>query len=401
MEKSESLNIEEVEGSMKREWDLLHTPGPTPIPPSVERSMNQPMIGHRGGKAKDLINAIAPKLKPVFGTSGEVLVVTGSGTSSLEASVVNTTKPGEKVIVVVAGAFGDRFAQICETYELDVVRVDVPWGKAVEVAQVEEALQEHRDTKAVFLTHCETSTGVMHPVEKVAERVKSMSSALVIVDGVSSIGGAEVKMDQSGIDILVSGSQKAMMLPAGLAFLAVGAQAWAVIDENPRPRFYLDLRKYRQQLEGGQTPFTPALSLLFGLQQVLELLEEEGFDRVFERHQTMKEMTRDACRALNLPLLVSDEDASVTVTSIRPESFEAEQLRKVANEEFGLILAGGQKHMKGEIFRIGHMGFCRPANVLQYIGILEIVLKRLGHEFEPGAGVAAAQAAYLERTREE
>ncbi|GEN53144.1 pyridoxal-phosphate-dependent aminotransferase family protein [Halobacillus faecis] len=386
---------------MKREWDLLHTPGPTPIPPSVERSMNQPMIGHRGGKAKELIHAIAPKLKPVFGTSGEVLVVTGSGTSSLEASVVNTTKPGDKVVVVVAGAFGERFAQICETYELDVIRIEVPWGKAVEGSQVEETLREHPDTKAVFLTHCETSTGVMHPVEKVAETVKNKSSALVIVDGVSSIGGAEVKMDQSGIDILVSGSQKAMMLPAGLAFLAVSERAWSVIDENPRPRFYLDLRKYRQQLEGGQTPFTPALSLLFGLQQVLELLEEEGLDRVFERHQTMKEMTRSACRALNLPLLVSDEDASSTVTSIRPETFEAEQLRKVANEEFGLILAGGQKHMKGEIFRIGHMGYSRPANVLQYIGILEIVLKRLGHEFEPGAGVAAAQTAYLERTREE
>lgn len=386
---------------MKREWDLLHTPGPTPIPPSVERSMSQPMIGHRGGKCKELMNDIAPRLKPVFGTSGEVLVVTGSGTSALEASVVNVTKPGDEVIVVVAGAFGDRFAQICETYELNVTRLEVPWGSAVEVEQVEAAIAEQPETKAVFLTHCETSTGVMHPVEKVANRVKEISSALVIVDGVSSIGGAGVDMDQYGIDILVSGSQKAMMLPPGLAFVAVGEQVWSVIDANPRPRFYLDLRVYRKQLQSGQTPFTPALSLLFGLQQVLTLLEEESLERVFERHQTMKEMTRDACRALRLPLLVSDQDASSTVTSIRPDTFEAEQLRKVANEEFGLILAGGQKHLKGEIFRIGHMGYCRPANVLQYIGILEIVLKRLGHEFEAGSGVAAAQEAYLKRTREE
>lgn len=386
---------------MKREWDLLHTPGPTPIPPSVERSMSQPMIGHRGEKCKELMNDIAPRLKPVFGTSGEVLVVTGSGTSALEASVVNVTKPGDDVIVVVAGAFGDRFAQICETYELNVTRIEVPWGTAVEVEQVEAALTDHPETKAVFLTHCETSTGVMHPVEEVASRVKEISSALVIVDGVSSMGGAGVDMDQAGIDILVSGSQKAMMLPPGLAFVAVGEQVWSVIDANPRPRFYLDLRVYRKQLQSGQTPFTPALSLLFGLQQVLTMLEEESLERVFERHQTMKEMTREACRALHLPLLVSDQDASSTVTSIRPDTFEAEQLRKVAKEEFGLILAGGQKHMKGEIFRIGHMGYCRPANVLQYIGILEIVLKRLGHEFETGAGVAAAQGAYLKRTREE
>ncbi|SFK10864.1 aspartate aminotransferase [Halobacillus dabanensis] len=386
---------------MKREWDLLHTPGPTPIPPSVERSMSQPMIGHRGEKCKELMNDIAPRLKPVFGTSGEVLVVTGSGTSALEASVVNVTKPGDDVIVVVAGAFGDRFAQICETYELNVTRLEVPWGTAVEVEQVEAALADHPETKAVFLTHCETSTGVMHPVEKVASRVKEVSSALVIVDGVSSMGGAGVDMDQAGIDILVSGSQKAMMLPPGLAFVAVGNQVWSVIDANPRPRFYLDLRVYRKQLQSGQTPFTPGLSLLFGLQQVLTLLEEESLERVFERHQTMKEMTREACRALRLPLLVSDQDASSTVTSIRPDTFEAEKLRKVAKEEFGLILAGGQKHMKGEIFRIGHMGYCRPANVLQYISILEIVLKRLGHEFEAGSGVAAAQEAYLKCTKEE
>lgn len=386
---------------MKREWDLLHTPGPTPVPPSVERSMNQPMIGHRGGKAKELMNDIAPRLKPVFGTSGEVLVLTSSGTSALEASVVNVTQPGDEVIVVVAGAFGDRFAQICETYELNVNRLDVPWGQAIEVDAVEAALKENPNTKAVFLTHCETSTGVMHPVEKIAKRVKEVSSALVIVDGVSSMGGARVDMDHSGIDIVVSGSQKAMMLPPGLAFVAVGDQVWPVIEKNSRPRFYLDLRSYRKQLEGGQTPFTPAISLLFGLQQVLHLMEEEGLDRVFERHQVMKEMTRDAALALHLPLLVFDEDASSTVTSIRPETFEAEQLRKIANEEFGLILAGGQKHLKGEIFRIGHMGYCRPTNVLQYIGILEIVLKRLGHEFEPGAGVAAAQHAYLKLTREE
>jgi aspartate aminotransferase-like enzyme len=385
---------------MKREWDLLHTPGPTPIPPSVERAMNQPMIGHRGQKCKELLNDIAPRLKPVFGTSGEVLVLTGSGTSALEAAVVNTTKPGDEVIVVVAGAFGDRFAQICETYELNVHRIDVEWGKAVTVEQVEAAIQSAENPKAVFLTHCETSTGVMHPVEEVAGRVKQVSDALVIVDGVSSIGGAKIEMDRSGIDLVVSGSQKAMMLPPGLAFVAVGNQAWEVINQNERPRFYLDLKTYNKRLSEGQTPFTPALSLLFGLDEVLRLMEEEGFEQVFERHLLMKKMTREAARGMELPLLVSEEDASSTVTSIKPTTFEAEELRKAANEEFGLILAGGQKHMKGEIFRIGHMGYSRPSDVLRYISTLEIILKRLGHPFELGKGSAAAQEAYLNAIKE-
>ncbi|GGF17674.1 class V aminotransferase [Halobacillus andaensis] len=385
---------------MNREWEILQIPGPTPIPPSVERAMVQPMIGHRGQKCKELVEDIAPRLKPIFGTTGDVLVLSSSGTSALEAAVVNTTSPGDEVIVVVAGAFGDRFAKICNTYELDVHRIDVEGGRAVEVAAIEEQLQAHPNVKAVFITHCETSTGVMHPVEEIAEKVHDASDALVIVDGVSSIGGAPVDMDGSGIDLLVSGSQKAMMLPAGLAFVAVSDQAWKVINDNPRPRFYLDLRSYKKSLDNGQTPFTPALSLLFGLQEVLSLIEDEGLENVHERHRVMKEMTRAAFRALNVPLFVSEEDASTTVTSVRPQTFEAEQFRKIANQEFGLMTAGGQQNLKGEIFRIGHMGYSRPANVLQYISIIEIVLKRLGHDFEQGVGTAAAQEAYLQATRE-
>ncbi|WP_173918122.1 alanine--glyoxylate aminotransferase family protein [Halobacillus sp. Marseille-Q1614] len=385
---------------MNREWELLQIPGPTPIPPSVNRAMNQPMIGHRGQKCKELLEDIAPRLKPIFGTSGDVLVLSSSGTSVLEAAVVNTTEPGDEVVVVVAGAFGDRFAKICETYELNVHRIDVEWGEAVEIGTIEEQLKSTPNVKAVFVTHCETSTGVMHPVEELAKKVHELSEALVIVDGVSSIGGAPLDMDGSGIDLLVSGSQKAMMLPAGLAFAAVSEAAWKVIDNNPRPRFYLDLRSYKKSLDNGQTPFTPALSLLFGLQEVLRLIEEEGLEQVHNRHKIMMEMTRAACRAMDLPLFVEDKSASTTVTSVKPETFEAEQFRKTANQEFGLMTAGGQKHLKGEIFRIGHMGYSRPTTVLQYISILELVLQRLGHNFEPGAGSAAAQKAYIQATRE-
>lgn len=202
-------------------------------------------------------------------------------------------------------------------------------------------------------------------------------------------------MDDWGIDVLVTGSQKAMMLPAGLTFLAVSERAWKVIEENKRPRFYFDLRTYRDKLADDSTPYTPALSLLFGLNQALNLMEEEGLDNVFKRHTLMKEMTRAAFKALDIPLLTTDESASPTVTAVKPADFDADEFRKIAKEEFRLSLAGGQKHLKGEIFRVGHMGYCSPADVLQFLSIIEIALVKAGKDIELGKGVQAAQTVYL------
>lgn len=380
---------------MLLDQQFLRIPGPTPIPPSVERAMIQPMIGHRGQETKELLEVIRPKLKKVFGTNQQVNIIAGSGTAGLETAVVNTTKTHDEVLVIVTGAFGDRFAQICSAYERKVHRLNVPWGEAVEPEEVKAYINEYPNIKAVFITYCETSTGVLNPIKEVAQAVQETSDALVIVDGVSCIGGVETKMDEWGLDVVVTGSQKAMMLPPGLTFVAASEKAWKVIKNNPQPRFYLNLQTYEEKLNNSSTPYTPAISLLYGLKQVLALFEEEGLASVYERHEIMKEMTRAACKALSLPLLTSDAAASPTVTAVKPDDFDAESLRKVLKEEFQLTIAGGQQHLKGKIFRIGHMGYCSPADVLQTIGMLEIGLLKVGKQIELGSGVRAAQKIYM------
>lgn len=382
---------------MLPDQQLLRIPGPSPIPPSVQRAMGQPMIGHRGQETKELLQRIKPKLKPIFGTEQDVLIITGSGTSGLEAAVVNTVKPGDAVLVIVTGAFGDRFVKIADAYGIDVHRYGVDWGTAVNPDNIKDYLTEHPEIKVVFSTYCETSTGVLNPVQELAKVVHQNSDALVVVDGVSCVGAVETKMDEWGIDVLVTGSQKALMLPPGLTFVAASARVWKVMEENERPRFYLDLTQYRDNLAKDSTPFTPALPLLLGLEQVLHLFDEEGLAQIYARHQLLMNMTRAAFRALDIPLLTSEKAASPTVTAIKPFDFKAEELRKIIKKEFGLIVAGGQQHMLGEIFRIGHMGYCSTADVLQIISIIEIGLKKIGKQVALGSGTRAAQEIYLQQ----
>lgn len=380
---------------MLTDQQILRIPGPSPIPPSVNRAMSQPMIGHRGQSTSDMMAAIRPKLKKVFGTKQEVMIVTGSGTAGLEMAVVNTVAPGEEVAVIVTGAFGDRFVKICKSYGLKTHVLDVDWGKAVNPQNVIEFLKDKPLVTAVFSTFCETSTGVLNPIKELTAAIKEVSEALVIVDGVSCVAGTATEMDEWGVDVVVTGSQKAFMLPAGLAFIAASERAWNKIKENPQPRFYLDLAKYRDNLLKDTTPFTPALSILFGLQQVLELLEEEGLENVYARHTLMMNMTRAAFKALGVPLLTTDEDASPTVTAVKPEDFDPERFRKVMKADFNLELAGGQQELAKKIFRIGHMGYCSPADMLQAIAAMEIGLVKAGKSIELGQGVRAAQQIYL------
>jgi len=380
---------------MLTDQQILRIPGPTPIPPSVNRAMSQPMIGHRGQSTSDMIQDIRPKLKRVFGTQQEVMILTASGTAGLETAVVNTVAPGEEVLVVVTGAFGERFAKICKAYEIKTHVLDVDWGQAADPEAVKAFLKEHPEVKAVFATFCETSTGVLNPVQELAAAVKEESDALFIVDGVSCVGGTETKMDEWGIDIVVTGSQKAFMLPAGLAFVAASERAWAKIEANPQPRFYLDLKKHRDNILKDTTPFTPALSILFGLQQVLQLMEEEGLEQVYARHRLMMKMTRATFQALDIPLLTTDAAASPTVTAVKPADFDAEAFRKIMKQEFGFEVAGGQQHLAKTIFRVGHMGYCSPADMLQAIAIMELGLIKAGKEIELGKGVRAAQQIYL------
>lgn len=369
----------------------LHVPGPTPIPPRVQHAMNQPMIGHRSKTCSAIIEDCSKRLCPVFGTGQDILIVTGSGTSALESAVTNTVQAGDEVTVIVTGAFGGRFAKITERYGCAVHRLDIPWGKQCAPEQLRNHLRQHPNVKAVFMTYCETSTGVLNPVQALTEVIREETDALSIVDGVSCLGAVPMKMDEWGIDIAVTGSQKALMLPAGLAFVAVSDKGWRTIEQNKAPRFYLDLSAYRKSLSKQTTPYTPAVSLLFGLQEVLNMLEEQGMEHVIARHRLMMEMTRAGIRALRLPLMTSDEAASPTVTSVYgTEDFQVEALRQTLSD-LNVTVAGGQQHLKGQIFRIGHMGYCEPGDILTVIATLEVALKKLNVPVALGQGIQAAE----------
>jgi aspartate aminotransferase-like enzyme len=369
----------------------LRIPGPTPVPPRVQHAMNRPMIGHRSAECSRLVRQCSQRLQPVFGTRENVLIITGSGTSALEAAVSNTVAPGEEVVVAVTGAFGDRFAKIAGRFGAQVHRLDIPWGEACSPDALKSFLASRPRVKAVFLTHCETSTGVLNPVQDLATIVKEHTDALVIVDGVSSVGGVACEMDAWGIDIFVTGSQKALMLPPGLAFVAVSPRAWEVIRQTEGPRFYLDLQTYHEDLERETTPFTPGIAHLFGLEAVLDMIEEEGLENIFARHRLMMEMTRAGVRALGLPLLTEDAVASPTVTAVRgTENIDASALQKELRR-IGAVVASGQQHLKGKIFRIGHMGYCDPLDVLTLLSALETALHRLGGTVRWGAAVGAAE----------
>ncbi|WP_289136139.1 alanine--glyoxylate aminotransferase family protein [uncultured Brevibacillus sp.] len=371
---------------------ILRIPGPTPIPPRVQQAMNQPMIGHRSGKFSALFARTAERLKPYFGTTQDVYILTGSGTSALEMGVVNTLQPGDEAAILVSGAFGERFAKICERYGIVAHRLEVPWGEAITPELLEAFLKEKPQVKAVFATYCETSTGVQNPIAELAQVIRKQSDALFIVDAVSCLGAVACEMDAWGVDIVVTGSQKAFMLPTGLAFLAASERAWKVIEQNKSLAFYLDLKAYRKSLADQTTPYTPAVSLIFGLAEVLDMLDEEGLPAVIKRHALMRDMTRAAMRALNVPLMAEDAYGATTVTSCDPQgAFDAEALRKVLTKQYNITIAGGQQHLKGKIFRIGHMGYCEPLDVLQVISAIEMSLHQIGAPVELGAGVKAAQ----------
>lgn len=375
----------------------LRIPGPTPIPPRVQQAMNQPILGHRSQEASQLISECSQRLKPIFGTIQDPLILTSSGTSALEAAVINTLSPGDEALVIVTGAFGDRFTKIIDRYGYILHRLDIEWGKACQPEQLQTALQKHPKTKAVFVTYCETSTGVLNPLKALAKVVQTYSDALFIVDGVSCLGAVSCQMDDWGLDLVVTGSQKALMLPPGLAFVAVSERAWNVIEQNQTPRFYLDLLSYRNNLTKSTTPYTPAISLLFGLDEALRLLEEEGLEHTIQRHELLMKMCRAGVQALGLTLMTSNQDASPTVTSIYGggESWSSEDLRKRL-KQLQVYVAGGQQHLKGQIFRIGHMGYCDALDVLTTLGALEMALIQIGVSIQLGVGVKAAQEVYLQ-----
>ncbi|MBO8127049.1 MAG: alanine--glyoxylate aminotransferase family protein [Firmicutes bacterium] len=379
----------------------LRLPGPTPVPPRVFRAMTQPMIGHRSGDFSALYRRLVPFAKELFGTSGEVFFLTGSGTSAMETAVANLVSPKDRVLLLTCGNFGDRFGQILSAYQADVDRLEAPWGQAIDPEAVIKKLRSAGPYKAVFVTHNETSTGVVNDLARIGAAVKEYGrGALLVADSVSGLGGLELRMDDWSVDVAVTGSQKALMLPPGLALIGVSERAWRAIENNSSPRYYFNLLKYKASAAKAQTPYTPNIAHLFGLAEAFQMLQEEGLENVYQRHFLMRDMTRAAMRALGLELLAPDECASSTVTAVKgPEGLDVEEMRKVIKERFRVQLAGGQGSLKGKIFRIGHMGYAGPKDVLTTVASLECALSVLGYDFQLGSGVRAAQEVWLEEVR--
>ncbi|HOB90744.1 MAG: alanine--glyoxylate aminotransferase family protein [Bacillota bacterium] len=375
---------------MFREKRELRIPGPTPVPPQALRALSRPLMGHRTEEFSSILMRTTERLKRILGTKADVYTFASSGTGAMEAAVANTVSASDKVIVVVGGKFGERWSELCRAFGAEVEEIVVEPGKAVDPAAVEQALKAAPETRAVFITQNETSTGVEHDVESVARIVRD-TDALLIVDAVSSLGAIEMRMDDWGVDIVAAGSQKALMLPPGLAVIGVSEKAWSVIEKCRSPRYYFDLIACRKNMDKETTPFTPAVSMFYALDQTTAMIEEEGLENVYRRHQDMRDMIRAAARATGLELFASDEVASRTITAIRGDStFDVEKLRKRLATVYNIEVAGGQSELKGVIFRIGHMGYMDRIDMVSTWAAVELALNDLGRPIEIGAGVKAA-----------
>jgi len=374
----------------------LRIPGPTALPPSVREAGARQMINHRGPEFAAMLGRILDGMKPFFGTTSDVAMLTSAGSGGLEAAIVNTLSPGDRVLGVSIGSFGDRFAKIAGTYGADVTKIDVEWGRAADPGVVAEALRARPGYRAVLLTHNETSTGVMNPIGVLAEAIRDASpDSLILVDSVSGLGAVPFEMDAWGVDVVVTGSQKAWMAAPGLAMIAASERGWAATETAKMPRFYLDIRTHRESAAAGQTPFTPAIAVVYQVDEGLRLMQAEGMTGVFARHEACAAASRAGLRALGFELLADDAVASKTVTAaLLAEGHEWKPFNS-AIKAHGVVLAGGQGKLTGKIFRLGHLGSVTVDEILGAIAVLERVSLEQGRPIEPGRAVAAAQAAAL------
>ncbi|MEO1404225.1 MAG: alanine--glyoxylate aminotransferase family protein [Cyanobacteria bacterium J06635_1] len=372
---------------------ILMIPGPTPVPEKVLRAMAKHPIGHRSGDFSKITAEINAHLKWLFQTQNDVLTLAASGTGAMEAAMINFLSPGDHVIVGCNGKFGERWADVAKAFGLNVQIISAEWGTPLDPEAFRTVLETDaaKIVKAVVITHSETSTGVLNDLETINGYVKAHGEALMIVDAVTSLGAYNLPIDELGLDVVGSGSQKGFMIPPGLGFVSVSDKAWAAYETAKLPRYYFDLGKYRKSAAKDSTPFTPPINLYFALHAALEMMRAEGLVEIFARHQRHKQATRLAIKALGLPLLAPDDYASTAVTAVIPDGVEAEQIRSVMRKQFDIALAGGQDHLKSKIFRIGHLGFICDRDILTTVGALETTLHSLGYErFTPGSGIAAA-----------
>jgi aspartate aminotransferase-like enzyme len=372
---------------------MLMIPGPTPVPEQVLLAMAKHPMGHRSGDFSEIMAEVTENLKWLHQTQNDLLILSASGTGAMEAAMINFLSPNDRILVGCNGKFGDRWAEVGDAYGLKAERVTAEWGKALDPEQFRTLLEADtaKTIKAVVITHSETSTGVLNDLETINRHVKAHGEALIIVDTVTSLGAYNVPVDAWGLDVVASGSQKGYMIPPGLGFVSVSAKAWQAYASAKLPRYYLDLGKYKKDAAKNTTPFTPPVNMFFALQAALRMMKAEGLENIFARHQRLTHATRAAIKAMGLPLFAADEAASPAITAVIPDSVDAEKVRSIMKKRFDIVLAGGQDHLKGKIFRIGHLGFVCDRDILAAIGALEATLQELGHDrATPGAGVAAA-----------
>lgn len=370
----------------------LFTPGPAAVPPEVLLEMAQPIIHHRTPQFSAVLDQARERLKPLFGTQQEVILLAASGSGAMESAVSNLLSSGEHAIFVNGGKFGERWGKMLKTFGMVPHEIKVEWGRAVRPEEIEDALKVNPEVRAVFVQASETSTCAVHPVAEIG-KITDRRDVLLVVDGITSVGVFEQKMDEWGVDALVTGSQKALMLPPGLGMIALSTRAWDSVKKSRTARFYFDLsRELKAQREDHTTAFTPAVSLISGLNKSLEMLHAEGLGKVYARHAVMAEATRDAAMALGLKLIAPDNPAPGVTGILVPEGVDSGKVVKYMRDTLGVSVQGGQDQMKGRLVRIGHMGNLSPFDMLVAVSALEIALQHQGMDVKMGAGVAAVQA---------
>lgn len=378
------------------EKKYLFSPGPTMLPPGVLLKMAEPIMHHREPEFEKIFAEIREGLKYLFRTKNEVLVFTSSGTGAMEGAVSNLLSRGDKAIVVRGGKFGERWGEICEAYGIEFIPIDVEWGRAVDPGRIQELLKSDSSIRAVYTQASETSTGVRHPVREIAEIVKEHEETIVVVDAITGIGVFDLPMDEWGLDVVVSGSQKALMLPPGLSFAALSDKAWKRVERSNLPRYYFDFKKELKSTKKNQSSYTPAISLFVGLREALGLIRKEGLEALFRRHEKLAEATRRAVKALGLDLY-APESPSNAVTALKiPGGIDGEKLKDLFFERFGITVAEGQDRAKGKIIRIAHLGYYDKLDMVMVISALEMLLKEMGHAFELGTGVKAAEEVLMD-----
>jgi aspartate aminotransferase-like enzyme len=373
------------------EKKYLFSPGPTMLPPGVLLKMAEPIMHHREPEFEKIFAEIREGLKYLFQTKNEVLIFTSSGTGAMEGAVSNILSKGDKALVVRGGKFGERWGEICKAYGIEFIPIDVEWGKAVDPKQIQKALESNSSVRAVYTQASETSTGVKHPVHEIAEIVKKYDETALVIDAITGIGVFNLPMDAWGIDVLISGSQKALMLPPGLAFAALSDKAWRLAEKSNLPKYYFDFKKELKNTKKNQSSYTPAISLFVGLREALHMIRKEGIEAVFRRHEKLAEATRAAVKALGLELYAPDSPSNAVTAVKVPDGIQGGKLKDLFFEKFGITVAGGQDQAKGKIIRIAHLGYYERLDMVMVISALEMLLKEMGYQFELGVGVKAAE----------